>query len=161
MCFGLRIVVLRGGQWVGVRAQAVSCQPPAQHDGTLQGARSKQAERAERQRTQVTRRGPHRTPKILASHAGSIEHRVFDAMRAKDPGALARLLSEGAKLHPFPQDMLAAALKIANAYYAEEASKNPTFKKIYTAWSRFRGDEFQWFRVAELSYANFAFNNVK
>lgn len=86
---------------------------------------------------------------------------MLAAYDAKNPAALARLLSEGAKLHPFPHDMLVAALKIANAYYAEEANKNPSFKKIYEAWSRFRSDEFQWFRVAELSYANFTFNNVK
>ncbi len=86
---------------------------------------------------------------------------MLAAYDAKNPAALARLLSEGAKLHAFPQDMMAAALKIANAYYTEEANKNPAFKKIFEAWSRFRSDEFQWFRVAELSYANFTFNNVK
>lgn len=86
---------------------------------------------------------------------------MLAAYDAKNPSALARLLREGAQLHPFPQDVMQAGLKIAAAYYAEEAGKNPTFKKIYDAWSRFRSDEFQWFRVAELSYANFSFNNVK
>ena len=80
---------------------------------------------------------------------------------AKNPAALGRLIREGAKLHPFPQDVMQAALKAANSLYAEEAARNPAFKKIYEPWTRFRNDQFQWFRVAELSYANFAFNHVK
>ncbi len=80
---------------------------------------------------------------------------------AKNPAALARLLKGGAKLHPFPKDVMNAALAAANALYAEEAAKNPTFKRIFDSWSRFRSDEFQWFRVAELNYANFVFSAVK
>ena len=80
---------------------------------------------------------------------------------AKNPAALGRLVRAGTKLHPFPQDIMVAALKVATQLYAEEAAKNPAFKKIYEPWSRFRNDQFQWFRVAELSYANFTFNNVK
>lgn len=80
---------------------------------------------------------------------------------AKNPAAMGRLLKAGAKLHPFPKDLMVAAAKAAEALYAEEAAKNPTFAKIFESWSRFRSDQFQWFRVAELSYANFVFNNVK
>ena len=79
----------------------------------------------------------------------------------KNPAALGRLIRAGTQLHPFPKDIMEAALKAANQLYAEEAAKNPAFKKIYGPWSRFRNDQFQWFRVAELSYANFTFNNVK
>jgi TRAP-type mannitol/chloroaromatic compound transport system substrate-binding protein len=87
--------------------------------------------------------------------------RMLAEYDAKNPAALGRLLRAGAKLHPFSKDIMVAALKVANQLYAEEAAKNPAFKKIYEPWSRFRNDQFQWFRVAELSYANFTFNNVK
>jgi TRAP-type mannitol/chloroaromatic compound transport system substrate-binding protein len=80
---------------------------------------------------------------------------------AKNPAALGRLLKSGAQLHPYPKDLLEAALKAANELYDEEAGKNPAFKKIYESWKRFRNDEFQWFRVAEATYGNFTFNNVK
>lgn len=80
---------------------------------------------------------------------------------AKNPAALARLIKAGAKLHPFPKDVMTAALATAEALYAEEAAKNPVFKRIFDSWSRFRSDEFQWFRVAELNYANFVFSAVK
>ncbi len=80
---------------------------------------------------------------------------------AENPAALGRLVRAGTKLRPFPQDIMLAALKVANQLYAEESAKNPAFKKIYEPWNRFRNDQFQWFRVAELSYANFTFNHVK
>jgi TRAP-type mannitol/chloroaromatic compound transport system substrate-binding protein len=73
---------------------------------------------------------------------------------ARNPAALGRLVKEGVKLHPFPQDMMVAARKAAFALYDEEAARNPAFKKIYTEWKKFRDNEIQWFRVAEASYAN-------
>ena len=80
---------------------------------------------------------------------------------AKNPAALGRLLHGGAVLHPYPVDLMKAALKVAHEIYDEEAAKNPAFKKIYEPWKRFRNDEFQWFRIAESTYDSFAFNNVK
>ena len=80
---------------------------------------------------------------------------------AKNPAAMGRLINNGAVLHPYPKDLMEAALKVANEIYTEEAAKNPAFKTIYEPWKRFRNDEFQWFRIAEATYANFAFNNVK
>ena len=43
----------------------------------------------------------------------------------------------------------------------KQAGKNPAFKKIFDSWKRFRNDEFQWFRIAEATYANFVYNNAK
>jgi len=76
---------------------------------------------------------------------------------AKNPAALGRLLKGGAKLHGFSKEILDACFKAANETMEEEASKNPEFKKIYEPWKRFRNDEFQWFRVAEQAYAQYAF----
>ncbi|TCV82358.1 TRAP transporter substrate-binding protein [Sulfurirhabdus autotrophica] len=95
---------------------------------------------------------------VAAAEANLIMLAEYDA---KNPAALGRLLKGGAKLHPFPKDVMEAALKEANKLYNEEAAKNPAFNKIYASWKRFRNDEFQWFRVAEATYANFTFNNVK
>ncbi|MDQ2697140.1 MAG: TRAP transporter substrate-binding protein [Pseudomonadota bacterium] len=76
---------------------------------------------------------------------------------AKNPQALGRLLREGAKLHPYPRDIMEAAFKASVELYEEEAKTNAAFKAIYDSWKQFRSAEFQWFRVAELTYANFAF----
>jgi len=77
---------------------------------------------------------------------------------AKNPKALMRLVRAGVKLHPFPQDVMIAARKAAFLLYEEEAKKNPSFKKIYVEWKRFRNLSIQWFKVAEASYANFLYS---
>jgi TRAP-type mannitol/chloroaromatic compound transport system substrate-binding protein len=80
---------------------------------------------------------------------------------AKNPAALARLIKQGARLHPFPKDVMGAAYAAANDIFAEEAGRNPVFRRIFDSWNRFRLDVFQWFRVAELNYANFVFATAK
>ncbi len=74
---------------------------------------------------------------------------------AKNPQALARLVQNGVRLHAFPKDVMTAAYKAAFEMYNEEAAKNPAFKKIYNEWLKFRKAEYQWFRLAEATYANF------
>ena len=76
---------------------------------------------------------------------------------AKNPPALRRLLRQGVQLRSFPQDVMKAALKNAFELYEEEAAKNPAFARIYGQWRAFREEQYQWFSVAELTYANFAF----
>lgn len=75
----------------------------------------------------------------------------------KNPPALARLVREGAKLHPFSKEIMEAGYKAATDLYEEEAGKNPSFKTIYEPWKKFRSEQFQWFRVAEATYANFVY----
>ena len=77
---------------------------------------------------------------------------------ARNPLALMRLIRQGVKLHPFPQDIMIAARKAAYALYEDEAAKNPDFKKIYIDWKKFRDLNNQWFKVAEASFANFMYS---
>jgi len=74
---------------------------------------------------------------------------------AKNPPALMRLVKQGVKLHPFPEDMMKAARQIAFELYDAEAASNPAFRKIYIEWKKFRDAEIQWFRVAEAAYDHF------
>ena len=67
----------------------------------------------------------------------------------KNPAALARLLQGGTKLHAFPKDVMDAAYKAAQALYAEEAAKNPAFKKIYVEWDKYRKGQNAWHSLAE------------
>ncbi|WP_333840001.1 TRAP transporter substrate-binding protein [Pelomicrobium sp.] len=76
---------------------------------------------------------------------------------AKNPPALRRLIKQGVQLRAFPEDVMKAALKSAFELYEEEAARNPIFAKIYAQWKAFREEQYQWFTVAELSYASFAF----
>ena len=56
-------------------------------------------------------------------------------------------------------EIMRAAHKAAFELYEEEAAKNPSWKKIYEPWKKFRRDEFLWHRVAEQTLTNFLLNN--
>ena len=73
----------------------------------------------------------------------------------QNPDALYRLVAGGAELRPFPQDVMQASFKEAQALYSELAAKNPNFKKIYDAWLPYWRKEQVWFRVAELPFDAF------
>lgn len=81
--------------------------------------------------------------------------RMIAAYDAKNPPALARLVQQAVKLHPYPKDVMAAALKAAHELYEEEAAVNPVFRRIYQSWKPFRYAQYQWYRIAEASYSNF------
>ena len=77
----------------------------------------------------------------------------------KNLAALERLVKNGVKLHAFTTEMMAAAQKASYELYEEEAAKNPSWKKIYEPWKKFRAQEFLWHRAAEFTYESFAYNH--
>jgi TRAP-type mannitol/chloroaromatic compound transport system substrate-binding protein len=74
---------------------------------------------------------------------------------ARNPIALKQLVASGAKLRPFPQDMMNEAFKLSNEIYAETSAKNESFKKIYADLSKFRADQNLWFRFTEATFDRF------
>ncbi|MES2354520.1 MAG: TRAP transporter substrate-binding protein [Pseudomonadota bacterium] len=87
-----------------------------------------------------------------ASHAHVDMQAKYDA---RNPAALKRLLATGTKLHRFPKDVMDAAFKVTNEFYAELAAKNANWKKIYEDWAKFRADQHSWFRVTEAGFDDF------
>ncbi len=81
--------------------------------------------------------------------------RMVAGYDAKNPQALARLVSQGVQLHPYPKDILVAAHAVAEALYDEEAARNPVFRKFLTSWRKFRYEQIQWYRIAEATFNNF------
>lgn len=69
--------------------------------------------------------------------------------------AFKTLIDGGTKLKAYPPEILQAAQKSATAYYAEESSKSPAFKKVYDRWNQFRIAISAWNKINELSYASF------
>lgn len=67
----------------------------------------------------------------------------------QNPIALSKLLQNGVKLQKFSDPILAAAYKAAQELYADEAGKNPAFKKVLTAYDKYRKTQNAWFSVAE------------
>jgi TRAP-type mannitol/chloroaromatic compound transport system substrate-binding protein len=77
---------------------------------------------------------------------------------ARNTEALRKLVNGGAQLRPFPRSVMDACYKTAQELYEEFSAKGPEFKKIYTAWRKFRDDQFLWFRVAENTYDNYVYS---
>jgi TRAP-type mannitol/chloroaromatic compound transport system substrate-binding protein len=63
-----------------------------------------------------------------------------------------------AELRAFPQSVMEACYRVAQEMYAELSKKNADFRKIYEPWSRFRDEQYLWFRVAEHTYDNFVYS---
>ena len=74
-----------------------------------------------------------------------------------NPLALRRLVAAGAQLRFYSRDILQLAWRSNEALMADLANGNPRFKTIWENYRPYRGELFQWFRVAENSYDNFAF----
>ena len=92
---------------------------------------------------------------VLKAAAAQVNAEVQARYDARNPQALRRLVSGGAQLRPFPQDVMEAAWKAANEVYADLSAKNPDFKRLYDALRTFRNEEYLWFQVAEYTYDNF------
>ena len=89
---------------------------------------------------------------MASAHANVDMQAKYDA---RNPAALRRLVSAGAQLRPFPQEVLEASYKAANDLYDELSAKNAEWKKVYEPYRSFRNDQYLWFQVAEYTYDNF------
>jgi TRAP-type mannitol/chloroaromatic compound transport system substrate-binding protein len=74
---------------------------------------------------------------------------------ARNPGALKKLAASGAKLAPFPQDVLEACFNAAKETYAEMNASNAPFKKIHDAMMAFRADAYLWAQFSEFQFDQF------
>jgi TRAP-type mannitol/chloroaromatic compound transport system substrate-binding protein len=77
---------------------------------------------------------------------------------ASNPQALRRLVAAGAQLRFWPRPILEAAWRANEAMVAELSGQNARFRRIMESYNRFRADQYQWFRVSENSFDNFAFS---
>ena len=80
-------------------------------------------------------------------------------MQAKYDGrnaaALKTLVGLGAKLFPFPKDLMEVAFKESMALYSELSASNPAWKKVYEDYAAFRRDVNLWFRFSEATFDDF------
>ena len=92
------------------------------------------------------------TPEYKAVIENASAYAATDMMAkydARNAAALKQLIGQGAKLFPFPRDLMDAAFKEAMALYSEISAKNPAWKKVYEDYSAFRRDANLWFRFTE------------
>ncbi len=74
---------------------------------------------------------------------------------ARNPEAVKKLVAGGAKLRPYPQDVMEAAFNAAKETYAEMSATNAAFKKIHDSVMAFRADQYLWVQVSESTYDTF------
>ncbi len=74
---------------------------------------------------------------------------------ARNPAALKQLVSAGARLRPFPSEVMNAAFKQSMQLYAELSASNPAWAKVYADYARFRGEQNLWFRFTEATFDRF------
>ena len=74
---------------------------------------------------------------------------------AKNPAALKQLVGAGARLRPFPSEVMNAAFKASMHLYAELSVSNKAWAKVYADYARFRGDQNLWFRFTEATFDRF------
>jgi TRAP-type mannitol/chloroaromatic compound transport system substrate-binding protein len=82
-----------------------------------------------------------------------------DEMMAKydilNPKAMRQLVGEGAKLRPYPPEVMEACFKGAMDTYSELSGSNSNFKKVYESMSAVRSQGYLWWQVAEGTFDNF------
>jgi TRAP-type mannitol/chloroaromatic compound transport system substrate-binding protein len=89
----------------------------------------------------------------VASAAAHVEMQAkYDA---RNPTALKQLVAAGARLRPFPADVMNAAFKASMELYGELSVSNPNWRKVYADYARFRGDQNLWFRFTESTFDRF------
>jgi TRAP-type mannitol/chloroaromatic compound transport system substrate-binding protein len=69
-----------------------------------------------------------------------------------NPPALRRVVANGAKLRPFPAEVVDAAHNAAMELYEELSNTNAEFKKLYDSLRRFQVESSTWNQVSEYSY---------
>ena len=94
--------------------------------------------------------------RALINVAASAAHVDMQAKYdAKNPAALKQLVGAGARLRPFPSDVMNAAFKESMQLYAQLSASNPAWAKVYADYARFRGDQNLWFRFTEATFDRF------
>ena len=73
----------------------------------------------------------------------------------RNPGALKQLVASGARLRPFPADILTQAFRESMRLYDELSASNEQWRKVYADYRRFRSDQNLWFRFTEATFDRF------
>jgi TRAP-type mannitol/chloroaromatic compound transport system substrate-binding protein len=94
--------------------------------------------------------------KALIDVASSAAHVDMQAKYdARNPAALKQLVGAGARLRPFPAEVMNAAFKESMQLYAELSASNPAWARVYADYAKFRGDQNLWFRFTEATFDRF------
>ncbi|MEL6341487.1 MAG: TRAP transporter substrate-binding protein [Myxococcota bacterium] len=94
---------------------------------------------------------------IFQAACRETELRMLAQYDTLNPQALKRLKALDINVVPFPTDIMEKAAAESRALVEQNASKDPTYQKIFSSWDTARAEMFSWFSAGELEYAQFAF----
>ncbi len=92
---------------------------------------------------------------IIRSCAQATDADMLEKYDWKNPKALKELVAGGAKLMPFPPEVLQAFFDASNEVYAELDATNPGWKKIWESIKAFREEWYLYNQTAEYTYDTF------
>lgn len=94
--------------------------------------------------------------KAMVDAASAYAHNIMQARYdVHNPTALKQLVAAKTQLVQFPAPVLEAAYKHSMDIYSELSAKNPRWKKVYTDYAKFRGEENLWFKFTEATFDRF------
>ena len=95
--------------------------------------------------------------KALAAATEIANFNMLALYDVKNIAAIRSLVGKGVQLRPLPRDVLDAAYVESFKLYDELSASNANWKAIYEPWKKFRGEAYQWFRVAEFTYDSYVY----
>lgn len=95
---------------------------------------------------------------IAATHEANVT--MMSEYDAKNPKALASLLSKGTQLRKFSPELMKAFATAAAKVYKETAAENPAFAKIYSSQAKFQEQTSAWFNQAERTMTNYTLPKI-
>jgi TRAP-type mannitol/chloroaromatic compound transport system substrate-binding protein len=98
---------------------------------------------------------PKTYQQMIRSAAAQVAADVPAKYDARNAGTIKRLVAAGAQRRPFSVEIMDAAFAATNELFAEIGSKNARFKKLNESVTAFRGDQYGWYQVCDLTYDNY------
>ena len=107
----------------------------------------------------------HKLPKeyqaIFQTAAADANAKMLAKFNSVNGDVLEQLVLSGTKLLPFSEEILSSSYQAAFEMYEEMASEDKDFRHIYEQWKIFRTQIYGWNKMNELSFADFAMNNLR
>lgn len=90
---------------------------------------------------------------IVTYAARAMSQDMLDSYTAHNSRALKELVdNQGVQVRKLPDEVLRHIYKIAQQVYAEQAAKDPQFKKVYDSYSAFMKDSAAYQKISEQTY---------
>ncbi len=98
---------------------------------------------------------PKSYQRILAGACAFANTNMLAKYDRRNAQALKQLVSDGAILRPFSQEILEASFNAAQSVYDSLVASNPAFKALYESQQALKRDSYLWIQLAEYSFDAF------